>query len=273
MGHIGAELITQFGISGVIMVLLAYVIYEIISYKKKNTISRDDLKMSIKNFENDVNNNFIKVDKRIDNIEEKVDENYEILSRRINEGPKEFIKTLENEKKKEMIYHKEEINNQIPLTPKISNILKIYLERIGCDHIFLGSLHNGSKSINGIPYLKYDIISERIRNGLINVNFKSFSSIYKDVNIMIHDNLPVVLSQQNSCHYIISDSSELSVIDDILYRRCLANGVKQLSINLITDKDNYPIGFIGCIDYDIKKIDLNELSNCAKDIAELCINI
>ena len=69
-------------------------------------------------------------------------------------------------------------------------------------------------------------------------------------------------------HYIIDENgkSELSEIDDVIYRRMIGRDIKQLAVHVIRDEKGKPTGFVGCTRYDYESIDLSELKTCAKEL-------
>ena len=178
---------------------------------------------------------------------------------------------MEEKKEKDNKEHFDKILEQFTQAPKLHRILKLYRERIGCDHIFMGTFHNGSTSISGIPYCKFDIIAEKFKPGKNNNDLREYTVIYKNSDILVHDNLPVVISQEDYVYFKINEdgSSELEEIDDILYRRCLKYGIKQFAINLLRDENMNPVGFVGCVDFDYDILNFKELNNCAKELEEI----
>lgn len=160
--------------------------------------------------------------------------------------------------------------DQISIAPKIHNIMSNYIDRIGCDHMFLGWFHNGTSSISGVPFYKFDIVAEKFKPQT-NPNDYEFGHMYKDVDILRHNKLPIELIQNKKVYYKIDKDkkSELSDVDDILYRRMVGSGIHQIALNLIQDSNEIPIGFVGCVCFDLDNINFDELQNCAKEIHEI----
>jgi hypothetical protein len=272
MGAVLVEIISQFGVLGLILAGIIYLIVDALKNKKKNLVSSKKLDESIDKLEGHVDKKIDDVNTRIDLVNDKVDTQYELLNKRIDAGPEAFMDKMAERKKEDDKEHFNKIIEQFTQAPKLHRILKLYRERIGCDHIFFGTFHNGSTSISGIPYCKFDIVAEKFKPGRNNMDLREYTTIYKNSDIIVHDNLPMVISQEDYVYFKIQEdgSSELEEIDDILYRRCIKNGVKQFALNLLRDGQMNPIGFVGCVDFNYDD-DLNfqELNNCAKELEEI----
>lgn len=271
MEGITIELLTQFGLPGLLLAGVIYIIVEIIRIKKRNLVSSKKLDDSIGTLSGHVDKKIDDVNDRIDFVNDKVDTQYELLSQRIETNPELIMEKINEKKEKDDQEHFNKIIEQFSQAPRLHRILKLYRERIGCDHIFLGTFHNGSTSISGIPYCKFDIVAEKFKPGHNNLDLREYTTLYKNSDIIVHDNLPMVLSQEDYVYFKIQEdgSSELEDIDDILYRRCIKNNIKQVAINLIRDGHMNPVGFVGCVDFDYGDLNFQELNNCAKELEEI----
>ena len=271
MESVLVEIISQFGLLGLLLAGIIYLIIDGIKSKKKNLVSSKRLDESINKLEGHVDKKIGDVNQRIDLVNNKVDTQYDLLNKRIDAGPEEFMNKIVERKKEEDKQHFDKVIEQFAQAPRLHRTLKLYRERIGCDHIFLGTFHNGSTSISGIPYCKFDIIAEKFKPGHNNTDLREYANIYKNSDIIVHDNLPMVISQEDYVYFKIQEdgSSELEEIDDILYRRCVKNGIKQFALNLLRDSQMNPIGFVGCVDFDYDKLNFQELNNCAKELEEI----
>jgi len=274
MGEVVVQMISQFGILGLLLAGVIYLIWDGIKMKKKNLVSSKKLDDSIDNLESHVDKKIDDVNNRIDLVNDKVDTQYELLNKRIDAGPDVFMSKMAEKQHTEDQIHFNKFIEQFSQAPKLHRVLKLYRERIGCDHIFMGTFHNGSTSISGIPYCKFDVIAEKFKPGHNNFDLREYTVIYKNSDILVHDNLPMVISQEDYVYYKIEEdgSSPLEDVDDILYRRCVKNGIKQISINLLRDKDMNPVGFVGCVDFDYDELNFKELNNCAKELEEIYNN-
>lgn len=265
------EVLSQFGLLGLLLVGMGYLIYDGIRTKRKNLVSSKKLDESIEGVNKNVNSKISDVNNRIDLVNKKVDTQYDLLNKRIDASPDTFLNKITANKKEEDKEHFNKLMEQFSQAPKLHRILKLYRERIGCDHIFLGTFHNGSTSISGIPYCKFDIIAEKFKPGHNNIDFREYTTIYKNSDILVHDNLPLVISQEDYVYFKIDESgkSELEDIDEALYRRCIKYQIKQFAANLLRDENHNPIGFVGCIDFDYDELNFKELHNCAKELEEI----
>lgn len=271
MEGIVVELISQFGLVGLILVGVVYLIWDGIKIKKSRLVTSKKLDESIDNLNKKVDVKFNDVNHRIDLVNIKVDTQYDLLNKRIDLEPDKFIKKVEEKKEQDDKEHFNKVIEQFTQAPKLHNILKLYRDRIGCDHIFFGTFHNGSMSISGIPYCKFDIIAEKFKPNHNNTDLREYTLIYKNSDILVHDNLPVIISQEDYVYYKINEdnNSPLEEIDDILYRRCIKFGVKQIALNLLRDSNMNPVGFVGCVDFDYDELNFKELNNCAKELEEI----
>jgi hypothetical protein len=161
--------------------------------------------------------------------------------------------------------------DRIKLGPQLHKVLNNFRSRINCDHIFIGSFHNGNESITGIPYYKFDIIAERFRPDKVDRDIE-FAPMYKDHDLLRHDLLPSEVVQMGVVHYIIDQdgNSNLEDVDDIVYRRMIGRDVKQLAIALLSDPNNgTPSGFVGCVKYNYDEINLMELKECSIELERM----
>jgi hypothetical protein len=57
----------------------------------------------------------------------------------------------------------------------------------------------------------------------------------------------------------------MSKYDGIIIRRMIGFGIKQIALHL-TQEDGKPSGFVGCVRYDYKEMDLDALELCVKEL-------
>jgi hypothetical protein len=247
------ELIKEFGSFGVLLALSGFIIYTHIKEHKlvKPATSNDN---SCHNY---------------DDLKRMLDHSIEDIKTAIN-SVKLRLEKLESVQhscivKKEA--HTKQFLDRLKLGPQLHKTLNTFRTRVNADHIFIGSFHNGNESITGIPYYKFDIIAERFRPDKVEQDIE-FAPMYKDADLLRHDMLPSEVVQEGIVHYVIdeNESSILSDVDDILYRRMLGRDIKQLAISLLRDPSGTPSGFVGCVRYDYEKIDLLELKDCAIEL-------
>ena len=291
MESIVNDVIAQYGALGVLVLMAIYIIWDKIkSAKSSNNL--DDKLSSIQTNVNDIRVDIPVMSKKIDLIEkevlitnEKFDEKIEFFEEKINnridtlEGriktqPEQFINAINLQNQSQQEVHNKRMMNQVSLAPKLHKAMGDYIDLVGCDHIFLGSFHNGTTSSSGIPYYKFDVVAEKFKKDMVKRDCE-FAHMYKDIDILRHDKLPTLLMQNEQVHYIINEdkTSTLSEIDDILYRRMIGRDIKQLAINIIHDSNGTPTGFVGCVKYNYDNINLKELFNCAYEIELIYKNL
>lgn len=245
---------TELGAYGVLLALAAYLLYHYIKTNKSNANSNDsikELKADLKDFISATNTRFTSLEKTI-------------LDMKVN-TPQVIIQP--NDVKDN---HSKQFLDRLKLGPNIHASLRNFCNRVNTDHIFVGSFHNGNESITGIPYYKFDIIAERFAKNKVNDDIE-FAFMYKDADLLRHDLLPSEVVQQGLVHYIIdeNENSYLEEVDDIIYRRMVGRGIKQLAISLLHDPTGMPSGFVGCVKYDYNEMDINELRECGKELENI----
>ena len=287
MEQIAGSIIAQWGAVGLILVLAAYIIIDGIKRNKSQNTSNTKLDSIIDDI-NEVKTTVPAIqqqmevlDTKIGIVNQKVDEKIDFyvdhlssrmdkLESKVDSQPQNILESLANRDQAIQDEHNKRMLDQIKRAPKIHKELGRYLGRIGCDHIFIGSFHNGTTSISGVPYYKFDIVAEKYDPENI-ARDREFAHMYKDVDILRHDKLPIALTQNGMVHYVINEdkTSDLKDIDDIVYRRMIGRDIKQLALHVLRDQAGIPTGFVGCVKYDYTELDFNELKGCATALEEI----
>ena len=99
-----------------------------------------------------------------------------------------------------------------------------------------------------------------------------FAPVYKDADLLRYGKLPLALVQNKTLHFTIDDdnNSELFNLDDIIVRRMIGMGIKQIALQLLCDSANRPSGFLGCVKYDNNEmINIKELQRCAYELENI----
>lgn len=241
-------LVTELGSFGLLLGLAGWIIYDYI--KGKGGKQDKNLDSGIAEIKKSIDN----IDNRVANLEKSI---IDIRSTNI---------TINNNKES----HSKQFLDRLKLGPQIHKSLHNFCNRINADHIFVGSFHNGNESITGIPYYKFDIIAERFCKNKVE-NDIEFAFMYKDADLLRHDLLPSEVVQQGLVHYMVNEEEEskLEEVDDIIYRRMIGRGIKQLAISLLHDPSGMPSGFVGCVKYDYTNMDLNELRECSRELENI----
>ena len=206
------------------------------------------------------------VDDKISNISDKID----AIEDQLTDQPMNIIESIQIRENAIKEVHDSMFDKQLVIGGDIQDILNIFRGSCNFDHIFLGSFHNGTSNLSGIPYYKFDLIAERFRPDKIGRDVE-FGHMYYNADLMKHGKLPITIIQNHKVHYVIDEdgNSELSEIDDIIYRRMCGRDIKQLAIQLIKDEKGKPMGFVGGVKYDYQSINMDELDKCAKALEKL----
>lgn len=163
------------------------------------------------------------------------------------------------------IDHHKRMMHGIKKGPLVQQLLRSSAPLISCDHIFVGEFHNGTTNIVGIPYMKLDIIFEHITPKFHN-NDCLLVRLYENEYVQTHDQLPGLLFQNNTLIYTLD---EIEFIDEQLYFRMKSRGIKIIALSLIYNKDNIPVGIVGCFNFGDNNINIDELNKCTKEIENI----
>lgn len=254
------KIVLELGSYGLLLCLAGWIIYDYVKNRPLKKASNDNgLKQDIKDLITfgftDVKSSINDVSNRVGTLELSVAE----------------LKSVQNGCLASKAAHPKQFLDRIKLGPQLHKVLNMFRSRINCDHIFIGSFHNGNESITGIPYYKFDIIAERFRPDKIDRDIE-FAPMYKDHDLLRHDLLPSEVVQMGVVHYVIDEDgkSNLEDVDDIVYRRMIGRDVKQLAISLLSDPTTgTPSGFVGCVNYSYDEINLMELKECAIELEHM----
>lgn len=288
------SIIAQWGVAGIIIASALYIIIDNFRNKKSSRCSDqklDEIKTDLSTVKADLDNvktelptlknqmdyfeksiKFVNDDlnKKIINYNDIILGQIDDIKSDISNSPQYIIEELDTRAYNLSMHHNDQMVNQIKIAPQIHSIMGDYMERIGCDHMFLGLFHNGTSSISGVPFYKFDIVAEKF-NPVGCAQDYEFGHMYKDVDILRHNKLPIELIQNKKVFYRINDdqTSELSSVDDILYRRMIGGGIKQIALTTIQKDKHMPIGFVGCVKFDQKTINFKELERCTEEISRI----
>ena len=246
-----ANVVTELGSFGLVLCLAGWIIYDYIKNKNSN---KNDFKTILDTSLSDIRTSISNINTRVTSLEQSITD--------IKLNQPLVVSTTST-----TTAHSKQFLDRLKLGPNIHKSLRTFCNRINADHIFVGSFHNGNESITGIPYFKFDIIAERFAKNKVEDDIE-FAFMYKDAELLRHDLLPSEVVQQGIVYYNIDekDNSELEEVDDILYRRMLGRGIKQLAVSLLHDPTGMPSGFVGCVKYSYDELDLNELKECGHEL-------
>ena len=282
MENIVSEMIAQWGTFGLLMLFAIWIIYSNIKDGFKTNKKKDTSNQSESRHESDTLGELMaslidRLSTKIDKINDKVDRieinsnnlnnRLTVVETKINQQPQAFINHFNKIQLEKEEAHNKMILDQMRLGPELHKILGEYKVKMNAQHIFLGSFHNGTTNVSGIPYCKFDLIAEKFSPDEVERDIE-YAFIYKDADIIRHNKLPMALLDNSIVHYVINEdkTSELSEIDDVIYRRMVGRDIKQLAVHITREEKGKPSGFVGCTRYDYEDIDLAELRTCAKEL-------
>lgn len=274
MNEIIAEIIREWGILGALLFGIGWLIYD----SKKNTKSREKESTNIdKNFkilESHVTEQVGLVEKKIDIVDHKVDvveeslkDRINILSDRVDQIPSASLDEIYKRKETDDASHIKQIEDLMLLGGKLHETMKKYTRLINTDHIFIGSFHNGNQNLSGIPFCKFDIISECYGDKKVKHDHE-FAPVYKDSDILRYGSLFSVILQNNYVLFKVDPhgQNDLAQHEDIIWRRMVGLGIKQMGVKLLKDPDGVASGFVGCVRYDDKEMNMDMLIQCGSEL-------
>lgn len=265
MDHIIVEIISQFGTLGIILIALGWLIYSDIKSRKDAKKDSNTSNILIEEIKNQKT--------RINNLESKIEDKIDSLKDAIHTQPSRILQNIVDKEAQEKKEHSQQFLDQIKLAPKIHSLLGKYKTLINCDHIFLASFHNGTSSITGIPYYKYDMIAERYTPEIDEDT--EMASMYQNVDLMRHGRLPSALLQSGTLLFKINENnaSDIEDIDPMMYRRIIGRGIKQIGFCMLHDEIGNPSGFLCILKWDYEDVNMDELKNCALLIEDLYCSV
>lgn len=154
------------------------------------------------------------------------------------------------------------------LGQEASDVLKKYTEKINCTHIFVASFHNGTSSLTGSPYFKFDIIKEEFNPHDIQENDHAFEQVYRNNQLSLYGKLPLQLINDKMLYFNLDDEKSKSImqkLDKVIISRMQGFGIKQIALHVTYD-NTLISGFIGCVKYDNEPMNLEQFKLCAKEL-------
>ena len=289
MDQVISEILSKWGVFGLVVVLVGYIIID--TYKKYKLMSQttkpnqdmciggckqgDLIYDSLKDIKESISTKFDGVSASIDAInikveclDEKFESKIEVIDNKLQKIPHQSVqKLVENQAKKDK-EHLKHMEDVLKLGPKMYNILDEYINKINTNHIFIGSFHNGISSLSGIPYCKFDIVTERFNKHDIVAEDHEFAPVYKDADLLRFGKLPMALASQECLYFSIDENnnSELFNYDDIIVRRMIGMGIKQICLHILKDSTGMISGFLGAVRYDYKDMSIEEMKKCSAEL-------
>lgn len=264
MNEIILELISQFGISGIILVLVGYVAYDRYKLNTSKQAGEDDASL---------NRGLIKqVNDKIDSIQDHQKE-FEEQTAEIRKAISNRLDKIENTLIKIKDPHPADMEAKVLTTlseryPMIHKILGNAVDNIGCDHIAIAHVHNGMKGITGIPFIKASVVAERY-DPVKNPHDIELGSRYQNEDLMRHDLLPASVIQKDYLCFEVYENSPLQEVDIFLHQRCLRRGIKSIAFHALKSHKGFIFGFLVCYSLTSKRLNESEIKQTAALLEEV----
>lgn len=261
------EVWVQWGVMGIVFVSALYIIWE--NIRRNKEIQEYYIRSQGDTDKLDDNNTILhelwmvvdQLSAKVAVIEEKVTTKLAELDQKIDKSHPAHID--EETKRFEGTMH---------VAPTIHTILNNYVTDCRADHILLAMLHNGTKSLTGMSYFKFDIVAEKFFP-VTNPQDEEMAPRYKDVDITLHNRLPAAVIQNKGIMFDLThEECDLETIDEIIYVRCRARGIKYIAFISIRDNNGVVVGFICAYSFN-DSLDMEQLSEAAKTLEQLYCNM
>lgn len=254
-------LISQWGIAGLFVAAAGYIIWD--SYRQ-NTRNKRILEEKIIDISEKE-----AVDNQLSTLAEKVDALAD-SQLKFQKDVSQKIATIEDKmngmtKDEEL----ERLKSVTKIAPSIHTIIQNAIPTTKADHILVGLLHNGTKSITGIPFIRTTIIAEKYFP-IKNPTDTELSGLYKNEDIMLHNKLPEAIIQNPYIDISITEDghSEMENLDIITFRRMLQKNIKRIIFKAIRDSHNMVMGFLCAYSFDYD-LDIDAIESTAETLEQM----
>lgn len=273
MNEIVSQFITEWGTFGAVLLGIGYLIYDNWKTNKTRKSNKDETVSIVKSLDgklDNLNDRIDIIDTKVDDFKVQVNTRFKLMDDKIAELPNAQINKMESDNESKKQVHLKQLDDLMKLGPKLHRIIHSANNSVGSDHIFVGSFHNGNSNLTGIPYYKFDIIAERFSPIKV-ARDTEFAHMYKDADILRFDTLPTLLVQHGTVHFEVPSEGEvgLAEFDDIIWRRMRGRGIRQIALCLTRDSKGTPSGFVGVVKYNMDKLKLEYLEQCARELEDI----
>ena len=264
------EIIKNWGLMGALLIGMGWMIYDIRKTSKNNKADSDSVKKHVSSEISILDKKIDLVDHKVDCIEINLNDRIDTLGERVETIPQGAVDAARARADEDNKDHLKQITDLMLLGGEIHKTLKTYTKLINTDHIFIGSFHNGNSNLSGIPFCKFDIISECYCDDKVPHDHE-FAPVYKDSDILRYGSLFSAILQNDYMLFSVipGGQNDLCQYEDIIWRRMAGMGIKQMAVKILKDPDGLPSGFVGVVRYDEDEMNMHCLAQCGKELERI----
>ena len=267
--------LTQWGMAGIALLAAAYVIWNNHKEEQKNK-KRYEAKLEELNNKTSTRQSVSDLKGDISSLGEKIDSlscsQDECRTKLVDMGNRISVieEKIENRNSSHAQKEAERLMKLTKLAPTIHTVIQNNMEDMRADHVFVALLHNGTKSLTGIPFVKMDVIVEKY-NPLENPNDIEYSTVYTNEEIMRHDKLPGVILHKDFLDIQVNPDgySQMDALDAISAREMRKIGTKRIMFECIRDTSTNVMGFVCAYSYKTDDMDVDTFRSMVKMLERL----
>lgn len=262
--------VAQWGVSGILCIVAGYILWD--AHKKNKETEkwiREKLltQKTTAEFRQDTSNDLKELIEKVDQLAE----DQALFRKMINDR----VDSLEAKIEEAHNINQEELRLEAITTiaPAIHTLLQTHIDSCNADHILVALLHNGTQSLCGVPYIKFDVIAEKFYP-IRNPKDAEMAQIYKNADIMIHNQLPAAILQNPRVVFDIENDVEspLEQLDINLYNKVLKRGIKHIAFEAFRDIHGRADGFICAYSFKDEKMIIDSFADAAKTLESIYRN-
>lgn len=267
--------LTQWGMAGVAIFAAAYVIWNNHKEEQKNKkryeakLEELNKKSSTRDTMSDLKNDINSIGEKIDTLSCAQDE---CRTKLVDMGSRINVieEKIENRNSSHTQREAERLMKLTKLAPTIHTVIQNNMDEMNADHIFVALLHNGTKSLTGIPFVKMDVIVEKY-NPLENPNDIEYSTQYTNEEITRHDKLPGVILHKDFVDIKVNEDgySQMDALDAISAREMRKIGTKRIMFECIRDSRTNVMGFVCAYSYKTEDMNVKSFRSMVKMLERL----
>ena len=211
MNEIISQFITEWGTFGAVLLGIGYLIYDNWKTNKTRKSNKDETVSIVKSLDgklDNLNDRIDIIDTKVDDFKAQVNTRFKLMDDKIVELPSAQLSKMESDSANKKQVHLKQLDDLIKLGPKLHRIIQSTNNAVGSDHIFVGSFHNGSSSLQGLPYIKFNIIREAYHQTDTPETDHPFAPVYRDCDLSLLGKLPQMLVQNNLIYFSIDENNQ-----------------------------------------------------------------